>query len=163
MTSCHKPPFVIHWLNYIHILIYYMYFTCTIYDIVLPNKYLSIYLSIYLLWAKRAKFFFEKLALVPLNSLYPFKLSVQNTHSKKIQGLPIEISRKVTSIQGLFKDKFILKEFSRKTQNSRSFQGLWEPCNAGWHFKFGLNECARVIRGKFTFATDSKSFQLIRT
>ena len=25
-----------------HILIYYMYFTCTIYDIVLPNKYLSI-------------------------------------------------------------------------------------------------------------------------
>ena len=27
-----------------------------------------------------------------------------------------------------FKDKFIFKDFSRKTQNSRTFQGLWEPC-----------------------------------
>ena len=31
----------------------------------------------------RAKFFGEKLALLPLNLLYPFKLSVQNTQNKK--------------------------------------------------------------------------------
>ena len=60
-----------------------------------------------------------------IHSNFQFKI-----HRTRNQGLQIEISRKVPSIQGLFKDKFIFKDFSRKAQNSRTFQGLWEPCKA---------------------------------
>ena len=82
-----------------------------------------------LLRAKRAELFWGKLALAPvlliccIHSNFQFKI-----HRTRNQGLSIEISRKVPKIQGLFKDKFIFKDFSRKTQNSRTFQGLWEPC-----------------------------------
>ena len=51
--------------------------------IIYEQEELEKYLTCKLLRAKRAKFFCEKLALVPLNLLYPFKLSVQNTQNKK--------------------------------------------------------------------------------
>ena len=51
--------------------------------IIYEQEELEKYLTCKLLRAKRAEFFWEKLALVPLNLLYPFKLSVQNTQNKK--------------------------------------------------------------------------------
>ena len=72
-------------------------------------------------------FFWGILTLVPLIICCYHSHFQLKTHRTRNQGLPIEISRKVPYIQGLFKDKFIFKDFSRKSQNSRTFQGLWEP------------------------------------
>ena len=51
--------------------------------IIYEQEELEKYLTCKLLRAKGATFFGGKLALVPLNLLYPFKLSVQNTQNKK--------------------------------------------------------------------------------
>ena len=51
--------------------------------IIYEQEELEKYLTYKLLRAKRAEIFWKKLALVPLNLLYPFKLSVQNTQNKK--------------------------------------------------------------------------------
>ena len=95
--------------------------------IIYEQEELEKYLTCKLLRAKRAEFFGEKLAFVPLNLLHHSNFQFK-IHRIRNQGLPIENSRKVPQIQELFKDKFIFKDFSRKTQNSRTFQGLWEPC-----------------------------------
>ena len=76
-----------------------------------------------------------------IHSNFQFKI-----HRTRNQGLPTEISRKVPYIQGLFKDKFIFKDFSRKTQNSRTFQGLWEPCN---HYQCVITEVLIITTSKF--------------
>ena len=61
---------------------------------------------------KRAEFCL-KLALVPFNSLYPFKLSVQNTQNKKFKDRQIKFQGRTP--------KF--KDFSRANSFLRSFQG----------------------------------------
>ena len=43
------------------------------------------------------------------------------------------------------------------------FAETFQPMNAALTFQIGLNDCARVIRGKFRFAGASESFQWIRT
>ena len=43
------------------------------------------------------------------------------------------------------------------------FAETFQPTNAALTFQIGLNDCARAIRGKFTFACAWKSFQRIRT
>ena len=39
------------------------------------------------------------------------------------------------------------------------FVETFQPMNAALTFQIGLNDCARVIRGKFTFAGAWESFQ----
>ena len=51
--------------------------------IIYEQQELEKHLTCKLMRAKRANFLGGKLALVPLNLLYPFKLSVQNTQNKK--------------------------------------------------------------------------------
>ena len=72
--------------------------------------------------AKRAKFLGERLALVPLNLLYPFKLSVQNTQNKKSRTtnwnfkegpLNSRTFQGQIHFQGLFKEIPKFKDFSR--------------------------------------------------
>ena len=58
-------------------------------------------------------FFFEKLALVPINSPYPFKLSVQNTQNKKFKDYQFKFQGRSPKC----------KDFSRTNSFSRSFQG----------------------------------------
>ena len=43
------------------------------------------------------------------------------------------------------------------------FAETFQPMNAAVTFQIGLNDCARAIRGKFTFAGAWESFQGIRT
>ena len=43
------------------------------------------------------------------------------------------------------------------------FAETFQPTNAALTFQISLNDCARAIRGTFTFAVDLESFQLIRT
>ena len=43
------------------------------------------------------------------------------------------------------------------------FAETFQPMNAALTFRIGLNDCARAIRGKFTFAGAWENFQRIRT
>ena len=43
------------------------------------------------------------------------------------------------------------------------FAETFQPMNAALTFQIGLNDCARAIRGKFTFAGAWESFQRIWT
>ena len=43
------------------------------------------------------------------------------------------------------------------------FAETFQPMNAALTFQIGLNDCARAIRGKFTFAGARECFQRIRT
>ena len=40
------------------------------------------------------------------------------------------------------------------------FTESFQLMSAALTFQIGLNDCARVIRGKFTFAADLESFQI---
>ena len=43
------------------------------------------------------------------------------------------------------------------------FAETFKPMNAALTFQIGFNDCARAIRGKFTFAGAWLSFKRIRT
>ena len=43
------------------------------------------------------------------------------------------------------------------------FAETFQPMNAALTIQIGLNDCARAIRGKFTFVGAWESFQRIRT
>ena len=91
------------------------------------------YLACKLLQAKRAEFFWEKLALVPLNLLYPIKLSVWNTQNKKSRTTNWNFKEGTLNsrtfqgqihFQGLFKENPKFKDFSR-TVGTLAMSGPW--------------------------------------
>ena len=90
--------------------------------IIYEQEELEKYLTCKLLRAKRAEFFGEKLALEPLNLLYPFKLSVKNTQNKKSRTTNRNFKEGLLNsrtfqgqihFQGLFKENPKFKDFSR--------------------------------------------------